>query len=248
MSAPGTGPQPPRHASRRRPLLLAVLAAAALGAGCGLIDLDSFNRLTFQMPTRSFSISTQDPRWKAAPQAFATVPVSCATAQDCCAPLGGAVSCSQFPLKCDAGVCAMEFVVEIPKTINLAQEVPELTKLRGSVLSEILLETLEYTASSTLNVILPAVDVYIAPANVNSVVGNPAARKIATIPMTASGAQVSETINISGEGQQAFSAFAKDFQTPFNIIATTTVLVRSGSPPPSGGVSVNVTGKVTAKL
>jgi anaerobic glycerol-3-phosphate dehydrogenase len=66
--------------------------------------------------------------------------------------------------------------------------VPELTKLRGRVLSEILLETLEYTATSTLNVILPAVDVYVAPANVSSAVGNPAARKIATIPMIASGA------------------------------------------------------------
>jgi hypothetical protein len=110
-----------RASNRRRPLLLAVLAAGALGAGCGLIDLDSFNRLTFQIPPKSFSLSTQDPRWKAAPQAFSTVPVSCATAQDCCAPLGGLVSCSQFPLKCDAGVCAMEFVVEIPKMIDSAR-------------------------------------------------------------------------------------------------------------------------------
>jgi hypothetical protein len=48
-------------------------------------------------------------------------------------------------------------------------------------------------------------------------------------------------------GQAAFSQYASHFTTPFMLIAHTTMVVPSGSPPPSGKVDVTVTGKVSAK-
>jgi hypothetical protein len=48
-------------------------------------------------------------------------------------------------------------------------------------------------------------------------------------------------------GGAAFTQHAKQFTTPFNLIATTTMVVVSGSAPPSGKADITVSGKVSAK-
>ena len=74
------------------------------------------------------------------------------------------------------------------------------------------------------------------------------AKKLATIPAIAPGFRGMQQIPLDPPAQQAFSNFAKDFQTPFNIIMSTVMTVRGDQKPPQGRLDVNVSGKAKAKL
>ncbi len=234
--------------------LAAAHVGLLLGVGCGLIDLASFRGVTFKLPSKSYSVSTTDPRWKAPPPGG--VPnITCGTGglvMDCCKPPAPvpAINCVQFPLTCDAGppsVCALKFSYEVAQVIDLAKEVPDLKQVKGMVLSEILLKQIDVTITSTLNLATPPIDLYVAPAGVTTA-SNPNVRKIGTIPAKPPNFVGTEIVTIGADAQQAFSGYARDFQTPFNILISTTVLVKGGTATPSGKLDFVVSGTVEARF
>ncbi len=168
---------------------------------------------------------------------------------DCCAPPAPApaIDCRQYPLSCDAGACALKFTYEHSAAIDLGKEVPALAGAAAKVLSDILLKELDLTVASSFNVALPPVSLFVAPANVTSG-ANPGARKIATLRMFPAGYRGQERVPLDAQAQQAFSDFAKNFQTPFNMIFSTTVTVKGGTPAPQGQLDVTVSGKVEARI
>jgi hypothetical protein len=225
---------------RRHHVLLLALACAS----CGL--LDRVAPVTFRLPRKTFVLDTEESQWRKTPQAFAA-PVDCTSREDCCMPAGGpALSCTEFPFVCVAGSCAIEYPVELVVPVNLGHDAPELAPVRARVPAAITLEDLAYTVSSQLNVALPEVIIAVAPRDVASA-SSPDAHRLGVVPLTNAQLQNgSGTIVLTAEARRAFEALARDLQTPFNLIASTTIVVRSGSPAPMGRVDLTITGRVSA--
>jgi hypothetical protein len=227
------------------------VCTSGLVAGCDLIEFAKNPSVSLTLPKRSYSFSTSDPRWKAPPPTFNQA-VTCSAMSDCCKiPMGGATfECSQFPLSCDSSVCAMKIDLEVPQTIDLKRDAPEFADVGGRVVEEVLLKELRYTADNQLGVDLPPVDVFVAPAGVNSSAGNDQVKLLVSLPMIMAGQKPDQevVVPLSAEAQKAFSERALNFDSPFNLIAGTDVLVRSGTPVPMGKVDITVTGKVTVKF
>jgi hypothetical protein len=156
-----------------------------------------------------------------------------------------AIDCAAYSLSCDAGACATSFPLELPITIDLGKQ-PALMGMGSKVVSDITLQSLEYTITNNIGVALPAVALSVAPMRVTSAAGNVEAKMLATLPPTDAGAMVGDTILLEPEAKKAFQSFAKDLLTPFNVIASTKVALTSGSPLPKGKVDVVVSGTVTA--
>ena len=128
-------------------------------------------------------------------------------------------------------------------------DVPTLAQMKGKVVSDIVLTGLQYTVNNQLMVALPPTTVYVAPGQVTSAMGNADAKQLTIVPMIPGSAMRTDTAPLNEEGQRAFSGFAREFQTPFNFIASTTFVMRSGSPPPvASEIQVAFTGTVTAKF
>jgi hypothetical protein len=225
--------------------------ASGLVAGCDLIEFAKNPSINLTLPARSYSFSTNDPRWKAPPAAFNQA-IPCNVAADCCGSLPGGLSvdCSAFPqLICDdTKVCAMRIDLEVPQTINLKMDAPEFAEVGGRVVEEVLLRELRYTADNMIGADLPPVDVFVAPAGVNSSEGNDQVKLLVSLPRTAAGTKAEETVALTPDAQKAFSDRALNLEMPFNLIAGTDVIVRSGTPLPNGKVDITVTGRVTVKF
>jgi hypothetical protein len=222
------------HARRWLPLAV----AAAYVAGCGLISSD-ITRLTFDLPNKTYVFSTASAQLPAT----GTLPqVACTTDADCCALPG--INCATTQLACTGGQCAIEQPVTVSQTMNLGQEVSQLHGAQS--LADIFISEITYTVASTLNTALPPITLYLAP---NGVVDpkDPSAKKFGTVPATAAGANASGTVALESDSQQTFSSYAEHLDTPFNFIATTTVVVAGGAPIPNGQVTVSVTGKVSVQ-
>jgi hypothetical protein len=225
---------------------LSWLVVAGALAGCGA--LDKLTTLTFQLPSQSFSVSTGDSQWRSAPQWFSSDPIDCASPGDCCRPRDGlSVSCTQYPFTCVTGACAIEFPVELIAVVDLARDARALAQARGQVPAELTLTSIEYTVKSALNVALPEVTLYVAPADVATGTDR-RARLLGVVPTTNAGLQASGTIALTPAASQAFTVAARDVRSPFNLIASTRIRIVSGGATPTGWVDLSVTGKITAKF
>jgi len=237
----------------RKQLGLALVLTTGLvpTLGCGLADqLDKLRTVSFRLPQRSYSVSTMDPRWKH-PPAGGIPQVPCGpggVTPDCCSfPMGGmSVDCARSPMVCDAGSCALKFRYEQDSRVDLGGEVPALKSVGSSILSEVKLKEIELEIANSLNVALPPVDLFVAPENVTSpAMGG--AHKIATIEGLTPGFRGQQKIQLTPEAQRAFSSFATDFKTPFNLLMATEMLYKGG-PTPMGQVDLQMSGTVEAKF
>jgi hypothetical protein len=225
---------------------LSWLVLAGALAGCGV--LDRLTTLTFELPRHSFSISTAESQWRLAPPSFSSEPVYCAGADDCCMPPDRPMlSCAQYPFICATGTCTIEFPFEVVTPVDLAHEVPELAQARGQVPAELTLAAIEYSVQSALNVALPEVTLWVAPADVASG-SDPRARLLGVVPTTNAGLQASGSITLTPPARADFALLARDLRTPFNIIASTRIRIVSGGATPTGRVDLSMTGKITAKF
>jgi len=226
------------------------LAGLVVLGGCGLLDkLDDLKGLTFMLPKQTFTVSTSDANWHAAPSSG--IPAAlCGPGQpiaDCCMAPPGAppIDCQRTPLSCEAEHCVLKFKYEQVQPVNLNRDVPALQAYNGMIFTDVLLKELDLDVTNHLNVTTPPVDLYVAPANVTSSSG---AMKFATIPMQAPGFSGHVVIPLDDNAQRTFSNFARATQTPFNIIMSTGFLIKSGEPVPAGDVVFQVSGVVQAKL
>lgn len=238
------------RASSYRVLVAASMALLTTAAGCGLMDLASFNGVKFQLPKRSYTFNTNDVGTKVPPSGVPSV--TCGQGglvADCCnlPPGAGTANCAMYPLSCEAGMCAAKVLLERVNTINLADEVPELKQVQGQIIGEIVLEYLDLEIKNEMNVPLPEVSLFVGPDSATTAT-SPGTHLIGTIPGKAAGYVGTERIELSRQAQQAFSGFAKDVRTPFKVIMSTTYIVAGGSPTPQGMVTVGVSGQVEAKL
>ncbi len=229
---------------------VSVLGLLGFGlAGCGLLDLDSFRGITFDLPEKSYNVDTSDPKWDGPPEGgLPAVPCGPGGIASCCEPPAPlVVDCQMYPLICESGACAYQFTYEVESLIDLKKEVPQLSSGAGDALSEILLKNIKVTLNNGLNRSLPPVEVFVAPQDATSA-SDSRARKLATMPGKAAGYQGTEVLPVDAAGQAAFSQFATNYQVPFKIIARTKLSVRSGDPAPSGRATARIGGQVEAQI
>ena len=170
---------------------------------------------------------------------------------DCCNPTPPlpAPDCSATPLTCEQNengmmVCTATVTVSQGSTINLGQEVPQLSGFTGIV--NIKIKRIGYSVTTnTLNVDLPDVVLYLAPQGVTDP-ADPSARKFGTLPAIPGGDD--------GRGRRhprtrtradVLNSFAQNIATPFNFIAATTLRVTRS---PTGKIDLTISGKLAASL
>jgi hypothetical protein len=226
--------------------IMVVGGAALLLGGCGLMDaLDKLKNITFKLPEQMYSVSTDNPNWRS-PPAGGIPPLPCGQGQpiaNCCA---APIDCTRSPLVCEAERCSLKFTYEQVTEVKLG-EVEALKQNSGMIFSDLLLKQIDLTVDNKMNVTTPPVDLYVAPTSTKTHTGM-GAQKIATIPSQIAGFKGQVVVPLDGPGQQAFSSFARAVQTPFNLIMSTDILVKSGDQVPMGKIDFVVSGTVEAKL
>ena len=239
---------------RRRQLLRGGLGLAGgtlfLAGGCDLIEFAQNPSVRFKLPPRTYVLRTDDPNWKTPPAIF-TQRISCTSKEMCCPPPGTPPGitipeCAQVSIVCETGACGIEFPLEVHNTIDLAKEAPAVANA-GKMIKELTLESLEYKINNKVGVDFPAVKLFVAPMTTTTATGAGVA-SIGETPRAPAGMVTTATREIPAEAQMAFSNYAKDLMTPFNIIASTKVSALSGSMLANGSVEIEVTGTVFAKF
>lgn len=233
------------------PVAAAVLGMSFAGSGCGLLSSDIAS-VSFDLPSKRYSFNTNDGMWKLPAGEFP--PVACGDGQlitDCCNPPDPLPKpdCAATPLTCepsnDMMVCTLRFPVSVVQPMDLKKEVPSLAMFSNQSIIKVTISQIRYTYDSTMNVDLPPVELYLAPEGVSSA-GDPGAQKFGTVPVTPAMTIGQAEVALEPTAQALFAERAQQLGTPFNFIATTTIVLPSGTPIPSGGVILTVTGRAKA--
>lgn len=239
---------------RGRAVVLAVVAVSALSfvAGCGLISSD-ITAISFNLPARQYVFDTG--RWSLPEQPLPRL--ECAETNDCCAAARQAnfesnLQCDAGPsgpsLVCESGGCAIRLEVETPpQEINLQRDVPELSGIKSQSLADVFISKIQYSVVSTLATELPAVELYLAPADATSY-RDERARKFGTVPAIPAGANLDGEVILEPDSQATLSGYARTPGTPFVFLAASTVFVRGGDALPNGKVDITVRGQLRAQL
>jgi hypothetical protein len=225
------------------------LAAVVAVGGCGLINAKTFS-YDYAFDAQQFMAKLADDSVKQ------TVPtIQCTTSPDNCAmaqsqlPAGAAAQ-----LVCDSAShdCMAVADLHLAYPVDLSQQ-----KLPPDVVqygaSSVTIEKVAYwIVSNTVNVNVPPIDLYVASASakdehdvsatkIGSVSGLPMRSSScvdaadATGDAMAAGARVCD-VALTDAGRSALGNFVKNYKTPFQFIAHTTVTAHAGDPLPAGSV------------
>jgi hypothetical protein len=232
------------------PFSLAWLVAAGAAGGCSFFDQVGGGELNFDLPvSRDFQIETADSRWWQSP-AQGVPDVVCsgpaALISDCCQPPAPmeAVDCQEYPLSCDQDrMCAMVFDYDDAVEIDLGRDVPALKDQPLRVVAQATLAAITTTVTSGVGTLpLQAASLYVAP---QGAVSARAAGAIflAGIPLWSGANQV----DLDAQARIGLSPFLADFNTPFALILSAHVDVKSGAAP-KGAEAIKVAGQVNASF
>ena len=214
-------------------MLRTVCLAGLVGlAGC-VID-SKVDEVDLDLPERRVIVDTAD--WELTSQG--TMPsVECAAEPDLCAEhvemwCGAEEICDA---ECRQDACEVKVLVALWNTIDLTVEQADLAQLEGRPLQTVTIDEVAFTVSeNTLNVDSPALTVSVAPTGVMSV-GGGGAQAVGIIPSLAPGSTIDdESIELTTGGRMVLANRMRDYQTPFNLIVGSTVLLRAGDAVPSG--------------
>jgi hypothetical protein len=222
--------------------LAGLVLSAVVSTSCGLVSSD-IGTINFQLPARMYAFDTAP--WGLPSGTLPAAP--CATAADCCtAAAAVGYSCAADPLACDAGSCSMTKTFEAPpQSVNLQAAAP--SSLSSQSVVDVSISKITYDVTSTMNVPLPPVELFLAPDGVTSST-DARATKFGTVPMIPAGAAVTGgQVALEPSAGATFAGYAHNFGTPFTFLARTTVKVGAGAPFPMGRVDITVSGVLSAK-
>lgn len=222
------------------------VAVALAAASCGLVDpnITDFN---LDLPKKSFTIDSAN--WslqnadRLTSQSCTVSPDPCAAAAEQACAMGTCIAqCNATSLTCD-----LTLFVGLHTGIDLVTEKPELASINGQPLVDVTIDAITYEVTeNTMNVATPEMKVYVAPITVTRP-GDPLSREIGAVPAIPAGMTLGETaVVLSPTGKATLAEFMGDYQTPFNIIVGSNLLVGNGDPVPSGRMVVSVSVKAHA--
>jgi hypothetical protein len=210
----------------------------ALG-GCGIID-PNITRFDLRLPERMFTMDTD--QWQLSSSGAVFPSLSCDQDPDACeAPVQSLCGGDQCTAQCVAGSCQMTVKVTLWRLVDLYQENPELKTINEQPLVDVEIERVHYQVTeNTLNIDTPALTLYMAPASIMDP-ADPTAREVGVIPPIEAGSPRGKTdVMISAPQEQALQTFMSDYQTPFNLIISTDLVVTAGDPIPMGRITADV--------
>jgi hypothetical protein len=235
-------------------LRLSYVSLVFVTFGCGLISSDIAS-VSFDLPTKSYSFDTNNGMWKLPTGTFPEIPCGDGLPiMDCCNPPDPLPkpNCAATPLTCEANaggtnVCTLRFPVSVVQSLDLKKEVPALASFSNQSIIKVTISQIRYNFDSTMNVDLPEVALYLAPDGVTSA-DDPSAQKFGTVPVTPAMMSGQAQVVLEPTAGALFAERSQHLGTPFNFIATTTVVVPSGTPIPSGAVTLQITGRAKASF
>jgi hypothetical protein len=230
--------------------------ALALGAGCGLVNSNTFSYDYAFDPPQSFMESFGDST------STATVPmVACdpMASTDQCAALVPPSMLGAAKLSCDptSRMCAALVDVRLAYPVDLSmQSLPAPVVQYG--IDKVSIEKIAYWVKDNVNVEIPPIDFYVAAAAAKDET-DPSAKLVGTVsklpamatactdaadpagdPMAKSQMSSVCDVSLSDAGESALASFVKDYKTPFQFIAHTKVVAHAGDPLPTGTLSFYV--------
>src|SRR3954470_7130822 len=226
---------------------LALASLMGLVVGCGLISSD-VAEIKFNLPPRMYSFDSAS----FGVPAGISGEVPCGAGQivtDCCNPPPPlpAPNCSANALTCEQNengmnVCMAQANVSQSQTMNLGQEVQQLSGLTGLVSISIKRISYEVTVN-TLDVNVPDVILYLAPSGVTDP-NDPSAKKFGTLPAIPAMTTPAGDVVLEPNSASVLESFTSDIKSPFTFIAATTLKV---SHSPTGRIDMTITGQLAAK-
>ncbi len=230
-------------ASTIRAMVLLSCAGQVL-AGCGLGQNEPPDQLSFALPVKTLALPSQQ-------QAFPSVEVPnmvCAgpeaVGSDCCMPPTATVpiDCRTYPVACNPAdnMCALIFDMNTHAEVNLTEVVQAAGAVQGRVFARVLLSrlTTEVTGAEQLPVL--SADLYLGPAGSPS----PSSPGVALLGQVAL-APGNNQVALDAAAEDAFSGFARDYGTAFDLILSAHFVFES-KPPRTGALTVEVSGQATA--
>ncbi len=215
-------------------MLRSVCLAGLVGlAGC-VID-SKVDEVNLDLLERRVIVDTAD--WELTDEG--TMPsVECAARPDLCVEhvemwCGADEICDAT---CAQETCEVNVLVALWNTIDLTvEQAAALAQLEGRPLQTVTIDEVAFTVSeNTLNVDSPALTVSVAPTGVMSV-GGGGAEAVGIIPSLPPGETITlESIELTPRGQMVLANRMREYQTPFNLVVGSTILLRAGDPVPSG--------------
>jgi hypothetical protein len=226
---------------------LLLLSAATAAAGCGLVD-PNITEFDLTLPSKQFTIDSS--RWglmnadQLVSQTCTTQPDPCAAAaQQACEEGTCIAQCDATTLTCD-----LTLFVSLYQMIDLEMEKPELSTIENQPVLDVTIDAINFEVSAnSMNVETPQMVVYAAPMTVMS--PDARARRVGTVPPVPAGVTRSlMPIDFDPMGRENLAAFMSDYQTPFNIIVGSELLVEQGDTIPMGAMTVRVVVEAHAGL
>lgn len=216
-----------------------------------MIDSD-VARFNFALPAKTYSFNASMFNLPAG----ASQEVPCGAGQlvmDCCNPPAPAPmpNCAMAPITCEANsagtaVCTALVTASVSQAVNLSAEVPDLAA--ATSLADVRIEAINYEVpSNTLNVDVPPLALFLAPAGVTDP-ADPSAVKFGTLPLIPAMSTPSGMVMREPGANLTFASFTRDLSMPFSFIGTTTIKVPSGSPTPMGAIQIRISGTISAGL
>jgi hypothetical protein len=223
--------------------LNARLAAAVLGlslaAGCGLISPDVTN-FDLMLPDKNFTIDAS--AWQVNTAASKglfnngmLVSLPCSTMTVCSSAVAQVCS-SDCSGMCDPATssCALSLDVSRPLKVDLLTEQPDLKTINDQPVIKVSIDSVTYAVTAnTLNVETPEINVYVAP--ISALKPSDAAQLIGTIPPVPAGMKFDfQMLKFTPTGKASLINFMSTFKTPFNVLVSSSLVVRAGEMLPMG--------------
>jgi hypothetical protein len=225
-------------------------------AGCGLVNSNTLS-YSYAFDPQEFMESLGG-----APSTMTTVPsVACdptAPTDPCESLILPSMLGASESVACDAPsrMCAVTIDVVLPYPVDLSmQSLPSPVVQYG--VDKVSIQKIAYwiITKQPANVDIPPIDLYVASAAAKDE-NDPSAKLVGTVAKLPAGAHVcADSADTAGDsaakaamapvcdvklddaGQSALAAFVKDYKTPFQFIAHTTVVAHAGDPLPMGTIA-----------
>jgi hypothetical protein len=228
-------------------LLLASLGAGSVG--CGLISSDVTN-FDLTLPDKNFTIDATG--WQVNQQqadvllstSCSSQPTVCASAAMQACQMGCSGSCNATTQTCD-----LSLDVSLYRSIDLVTEKPELKSINDEPVIKVTVDSVTYeVTANTLNVATPEMKIYVAPMSVMNP-KDPLAKEIGTIAAVPAGTTTTtQNIAFNANGKAELVNIMSTFKTPFNVLIGSTLVIRNGTPVPTGKLDAVVHIKAHAGL
>lgn len=217
---------------------LRCLVGALLGlgmVGCSLVSSPDTASVPIDLPDKMFTVDTAS--WQLSDDGPADfLMMECGEQPSVCdssAQLACGEGCTGT---CDAATqtCDLSLEVSLYEAVDVAKEQPAVAQAGTTADVQVTIDAVTYeVTSNTLNLDTPALTVYVAPASVTGPGGM--AKAIGTIaPVPAGHTAGAQQLVFTPTGQADLSAAMSSYETPFNIVIGSTLVLHAGDPAPTG--------------